>query len=283
MSPSTVLEPPKVAEKINLAAYARACAELAKALKPPLATPANTIVVQPGGKTYTSISAAIADTIANEQLQAMLYVGPGTYNERVILKPFMHIQGSGADQTTITYPALTDPYHKGTVVAASNSSITSCNIVSSGTSKAQFTVALDCPAAAPFSVSNCTITGTDNGNSQINVYCITNGWPTPGHSQVYLNYCIVKAISKALNTNPIALIGYGDGYTELMTCKVITPASPSGIGWAIASGSNANIQVIDSYVEAATWALFINEPPATLKAVNCQINGPIGPGVIVEK
>src|SRR5947209_14704917 len=76
----------------ELRAFAATCSSRAASR---VATPANTVIVQPGGQTYKSISAAIAATTADQEVQASLFVGPGTYNEQVILKPYLHIIGSG--------------------------------------------------------------------------------------------------------------------------------------------------------------------------------------------
>lgn len=278
MSPSIVLEPPV---KTSLAAYAKKCAALAAALQPPLPTPANTVVVQPGGKSYTSISAAIGNTIANEQVQAMLYVGPGTYNERVILKPYMHIQGSGADQTTITYPASINGDIDGTVVAASNSSITGCNVVSPATRGYTFMCALECNGAAPFTAGNCKFTGTDSGIEKNNVNCIVIDFPNAGSSDVYLNYCIVQGVSTAFPTSPFSLMVYGNAHVEVLECKIITPTPPSGFAWSVIGAQNATIELFDSDIEAATWALYAQDA-AKVIATSCRIVGPVGPGVIVK-
>ncbi len=257
MSPSIVLEPPT---QTNLAAYAKRCAARAASLQPPLPTAANTVVVQPGGKTYTSISAGVGDTIANEQVQAVLYGGPGTYNERVILKPYMHIQGSGADQTTITFPASINGEIDGTVVAASDSSITGCNVVSPAARRYTFMCALECNGAAPFTAGNCKFTGTDNGIEKNNVNCIVIDFPNAGSSDVYLNYCIVQSVSTALPTSPFSLMVYGNAHVEVLECKIITPTAPSGFAW---SGIGA-------------------QDAAKVIATGCRIVGPVGPGVIVK-
>lgn len=271
------------AEGVELEAYARSC-EAIVAAQAATAPPPNTVIVQPGGQSYTSISAAIAATQPNPQVQPVLFVGPGTYNEQVVLKSYLHIQGSGVDQTTITFPASSDAFGKGTVVAASNASITNCSVIATGNGWGSNATALDCGGATPFSAGNCNFTATDNGQSGINLITISIDFNArnPGNSKLYLNYCVVKAVASQPSVYPTAVIGYGGAYAEAMTCKFITSLPPSGFSWGVASALNSAIQIVDSYIEAATWALTINQPPAKLKAIKCQINGPVSSGVVVQ-
>src|SRR5688500_9782433 len=68
---------------------------------------ANTVKVNPGGQTFPTIGAALASiTDASIRKQYLITAGPGTYNEQVILKPYVYLHGSGSDQTTVTAPPV---------------------------------------------------------------------------------------------------------------------------------------------------------------------------------
>src|SRR5215218_772128 len=88
--------------------------------------PANAVQVSPGGATFPTISAALASiTDASLRKQYLITAGPGTYNEQVILKPYVYLHGSGTDQTVVTQaPVSSDNFlNRGTIVAASNSGV----------------------------------------------------------------------------------------------------------------------------------------------------------------
>ena len=94
---------------------------------------ANTVTVQPGGKTFSTIKAAM-DSITDAKLQKqyVVQIGPGTYNEVVVCKPYVFMTGAGVSVTTITAPASASQMDKGTVKAASNAAIQNVSIVSVG-------------------------------------------------------------------------------------------------------------------------------------------------------
>lgn len=62
------------------------------------------LVVSPSGGHFTSIQAAI-DSIADATAtnRYLVLVGPGVYTEQVTLEPFVDVQGSGQDVTTIRW------------------------------------------------------------------------------------------------------------------------------------------------------------------------------------
>src|ERR671934_1698414 len=93
----------------------------------------NTVSVDPGGATFPTICAALASiTDASQKKQYLLSVGPGTYNEKVVLKPWCFVQGAGRDQTTVSAPPTTDIWLRGTIVGASNSNIGGMTVTSLG-------------------------------------------------------------------------------------------------------------------------------------------------------
>ena len=63
--------------------------------------------VAPSGAQYTSIQAAIdaAAAVATQAQPYLVKVAPGTYNEQVTLKNYVDLEGSGTNQTQITWGA----------------------------------------------------------------------------------------------------------------------------------------------------------------------------------
>src|SRR6184192_2933752 len=93
----------------------------------------NSVQIDPGGATFPTIGAALASiTDASQKKQYLLTVGPGTYNEQVTLKPWCYLHGSGQDQTTVIAPPTQDAYARGTIISASNSSISDMTVTCLG-------------------------------------------------------------------------------------------------------------------------------------------------------
>src|SRR5215213_4736099 len=86
--------------------------------------PANVVKVSPGTATFPTIGAALASIKdASLKKQYLITAGPGTYNEQVILKPYVYLHGAGTDQTIITTAPVSQDnfFNRGTIIGASNS------------------------------------------------------------------------------------------------------------------------------------------------------------------
>ncbi|HET7273180.1 MAG TPA: hypothetical protein VFI90_19090 [Rubrobacter sp.] len=82
---------------------------------------AQTVVVAKSGGDFTSVQAALDSiTDAGASKHYLVWVGPGTYDERVQMKPFVDIEGAGELATRITAPG-------GTGFAAGSSTVSGAN------------------------------------------------------------------------------------------------------------------------------------------------------------
>jgi len=116
----------------------------------------NKVIVQPGGKTFTTIQAAINSiTDASEKLWYSVLCSPGTYNECITLKPWVFVIGmdESTDSTIIT--ATADQGY--TVKAASNSGVTACTIISTAISNMGSPGAVTCDNAVNFRLTGCKV------------------------------------------------------------------------------------------------------------------------------
>ena len=158
----------------------------------------NTVRVDPGGATFPTIGAALASiTDASQKKEYLLTVGPGFYNEQVILKPFVYIQGAGPALTTISYPPVSSNniQSRGTVVGASNSGIGSLTANCLGGSWGDWSTALLVSGCSPFYADACSLVCEDQGNAGLNIETIAVNWNSQpdGPSQVYISYSVVLA------------------------------------------------------------------------------------------
>lgn len=120
--------------------------------QPPAAPKAKVIVAKSGGN-YTTITAALNAITPGAATPYVIEVWPGTYNEQITMKSYVHLMGSGRDVTTVqssnSADAVTIP------AAATNVAITGLTVTGGYRG-----IVIDCSAVAcsTVTVSNNTIT-----------------------------------------------------------------------------------------------------------------------------
>ena len=244
----------------------------------------NTVSVSPGGATFPTIAAALASITDNSlQKQYLLYVGPGTYNEQVTLKPYVYLHGAGQGQTIINCPPTQDAFQRGVVIAASNSGITGMTVNCLGGSWGAWSTALIAAGTNPFMASDVAFVSDDQGNAGVNSETVAVNWNAAGSGQqavVYLSYCKITSNMQSNQSVAVGIIVNGPANATLMECKVGAQGGSQSFG--VQSNGGANVTCDNCYAQGATMALSIPDYNSTLIANNCQINGPVGPGVQVN-
>lgn len=89
------------------------------------------LVVAKAGGHFTSIQAAINSTTNTPSDRYLVYVAPGTYDEKVVMKPGVDVQGAGVLVTTIT-AAGSAAADTGTVVGANDAELSHLTVKSTG-------------------------------------------------------------------------------------------------------------------------------------------------------
>jgi len=244
---------------------------------------ANTVQVSPGGKTFPTIGAALASiTDASLRKQYLITAGPGTYNEQVILKPYVYLHGSGSDQTTVTAPPVSQDnfLNRGTIVGAGNSAVANLTASCLGGSWADYSTALLATASMNFLVEAVALICDDQGNAGINMETVAINWNAQpiGPSQVYISYSTITARVTA-DTGGTGLMVNGQANVQCIETKIIATGSS---GNAAASNGGATLTLDNCYAQGAGFALNIPDYHSTLIANNCTIDGPVQNGVQIN-
>jgi hypothetical protein len=96
----------------------------------------NVIIVAKSGGDFTTIQAAVDSIVgAGYDNYYLIWVGPGWYNEQVILKPYIHLVGAGRSITTIenSSGSLNDPPDTATLTLSSGTAVRRLSVLASGT------------------------------------------------------------------------------------------------------------------------------------------------------
>ena len=240
---------------------------------------ANTATVFPGGAQFSTIQGAI-NSIQNAGPSKVYIVvaGPGTYNERVTMKPYVALQGAGQGQTTISAAAQSSQ-GVGTLTAASNSLVADLLVQSVGGSWGSWSTALACVDAASFVLSNVKLYVTDQGNAGVNMRAAQFDLNASKGSTAVLSQVAVS-MSASSQSIPLGLVTWQLTNLTVVSSTLISVAN--SYATAVYGGMSGSILISDSIIQGKSYALQSGYPGSnTMIAVNCQITGPVSSGVLV--
>jgi hypothetical protein len=264
----------------DLRKFAQEVREAIAAHRPAENAAANQVEVQPGGKVFSTIAEAIASiTDASMKKQYVCYIGPGTYNERVICKSWVFLAGSGPDQTIVTAPASPEKTANGTVVGAANSAIQDMSVISTAIGARSNTMAVVCNSIKNFDIENCETTSQDPIGGAIALPISVDY--APGASGSVVNIAYSKATVVAAHAETDALGVFAANYSQvLLTSCNITVNTPGG--WGGAATYHSTMTVDSSYVEGAEYSLKTIDTLGTVVANQCTLVGPVSGNVTVN-
>jgi hypothetical protein len=141
---------------------------------------AQTVVVAKSGGDFTSVQAALNSiTDASDSKRYLVWVGPGTYNERVQMKSFVDIEGAGELATKITAAGGGTNLSAGSSVVSGASDAELRYLTAENTGGGTNAIAIFNGSASP-RLSN--VTATASGSSDINQGVANSGSsPTMTH------------------------------------------------------------------------------------------------------
>lgn len=249
----------------------------------------NQIVVSPGGATFTSIQTAINSiTDASEQKQYSLYIGPGTYNENVVMKPWVGLFGAGQDENGQNYTIISAPGSNSetaaTVIAASNSNISAVTVESTYAPGMLSCACIDCTGATDFSCYGVIAIATDSPNEACNLFGIVNnrgnGTPTVT-SSVELYDCTLTAQAQNPQSFAIALWAVSGGTYMVADCILTGVSNYVAVGGCGNPGAGSVLKFSQCSITGTQYCLQTADG-STVMAMQCKLTGPVGPGVIVK-
>lgn len=240
---------------------------------------ANTATVFPGGAQFSTIQGAI-NSIQNAGPSNVYIVvaGPGTYNERVTMKPYVALQGAGQGQTIISAAAQRSQ-EVGTLTAASNSLVADLVVQSLGSSPGGWSMALVCKDAASFVMSKVALYVDDQGTSGVNMWAAQFDLNASKGSTAVLSQVTVST-SGTSGSVVYGLVTVQLTNLTVVSSRLINIANNSAA--AVYGGMSGSILISDSVIQGKGYALQNGYPGRnTMIAVNCQITGPVSSGVLV--
>jgi hypothetical protein len=256
-------------------------AELSETAQAALST-ANTVTIDPGGQTFSTIGAALASITDNSQeKEYLLYVGPGTYSEQVTMKPFVSIQGADQSTTFITQPAASDAFSGGTVNAASNCTLANVTVSSLGGHWGSYSTAVSCKGVTGFSIDNSTLIVDDQNQAGINQCTLDAALNTfDPASQLIVSYCLISCTAQNGQSGASALGIAANSSAELLECKVVATGGMQSFG--VITARSGSVTLDNCYIQGGYFALYDSDGISPITANNCQISGSVSNGVTIN-
>lgn len=268
----------------DLHEFAGQSAKIAATTKPlSMALAANTVKVWPGGTVFTTIQSAIDSiTDATPQLQYQVSVGPGTYNENVVMKDYVYVIGSGQDVTIITAPGQ-ESVVGGVVNSACGGGISELTINATAGSWGTWPAGIKICGNGNFHISGVTINSGAADAVGNNVRGITNNTGSYTGS-VIVGQCILNVNGGDNSTSiGIELVSWeGAGPMTMLVNLTSVSVSSAAQSFGISTSSGATVTAEDSKISAASFALYDSDGASLITANQCTINGPVSSGVVVN-
>ncbi|HNT78870.1 MAG TPA: hypothetical protein PKH77_28015, partial [Anaerolineae bacterium] len=129
------------------------------------------VVVAKSGGDYTTIQAAI-EAITDETAinPYLVWIAPGTYNEVVTMKPYVHLQGAGQEATIVTSNESGAASPGATIELASYASLRDLTVVNEGTGTANSSAAIRVSSGVNTFVSDVTVRAQGTTTKTYGIY-----------------------------------------------------------------------------------------------------------------
>lgn len=244
------------------------------------ALPANTVQVWPGGATFTTIQAAINSIKdASPTLQYQVAVGPGTYNENVVMIDNIYIIGKDQDETIIAAPGQQSA-GAGVVNSSSNAGISEVTINAGGGGWGTWPIGIKITGSGNFHMSGITINSNDGGTQGNNVRGISNNTGSYAGNLI-LGQSIINC-SGVQSSTVVAIELFGMSSVTMYVDVTAIQAQSQAQSFGVSTAVNATVTLQSCKIIGGTYALYDSDGSGLITANQCTISGPVSSGVVVN-
>jgi len=270
----------------NATASAVDRAPMATASGAPTGLGPNQVEVQPGGTIFKSIKEAIDSiTNADQRNRYTIYLGPGTYNERVTMKPWTYIIGRGPEKTIITYHGsyLGDP-KEATIVGASNAGLAGVAVKATYEEGVTSCNGICCDAAMNFNIANVSCLVEDHPSRAGSLMGIYNDFSSSSFGapcDVIISNVDVIAFAAHPKSFATGIWAVSNGKYQVFNSKISVRGEYVATGIAANPSNNNNVTVNRSVVSGQQYCLQ-GISGSTLIANKCSLSGEVGENVVIN-
>ena len=206
----------------------------------------NVVRVAQSGGDFASIQAALDSvTTASAASPFLVLVGPGVFAERVVMKPFVDVQGSGEGVTRITHSGGTDA-ERGTVAGADDAELRFLTVENTGGSAFVYGV-----YNQDVSPRLLHVTVEVDGTAPV-VYGIVNAGSAGTPSTPELDHVTVRVDGAS---NAYGVVSSEEANTRIRHGRVSVTGGGSGAKWGIyTTGADALVQDVVVLAESTESA-----------------------------
>ena len=248
---------------------------------------ANKVIVQPGGNVFTKIQDAI-DSIqdASEKCWYQVLCSAGTYEERITLKPWVFVTGMDetTDNTIITCNTTGSP--TGTIIAASNSGVTGCTIISMAVKGGDTPCAVFANGVENFKLIGCKVYTKQSVSAHFAAICTValNFYKYgSGKASMHISSCEISQECQATSTGPSmeAVAADVNATMEVYNSKISCVGASDYAGALVATGGKITVEISDISCPNMALDTASDSSGGSIKAIGCKISGGVGKGVVV--
>jgi hypothetical protein len=214
------------------------------ALSAPTKLYANVVIVAKSGGDFSSIQAAL-DSIgdAGPGNPYLVWVAPGVYTERVTMKAYVDIEGSGQQVTRITFSGG-GANDSATLITASNAALRSLTVENTG--GAAYAIAIHNNGSAP-QLTEITAMASGDGNIGAAVFNTSSASPSIDNSTL---------ITSGTGFSHYTLYSIGSS-TPTVRNSTITAIDGSAVNYGILGAVNSTTTLYNSIVRGTTYAVYM--------------------------
>ncbi len=234
------------------------------------------IVVQPGGRSFRTIREAIDSVNPDANNRYAIYLGPGTYRERVYMKPYLSIIGSlnaASEPVSIITQTGRPPEDRGTLLGSDHGVLSNLHIISDGSNGLAAT-AVAVLNASLFGISNCRMAAPLGDKSNAGIALGVSSVMKPSSTaNVFVSNSDIAATAANQNAWPVGVACAWGSFLELDNVNVVAE-NTAGSSSAAYVRLQGRLQCNVSKLRGGTWSLQMGDS-GSITARHCTLSGAV--------